>query len=137
MDLSAIEYVLQATRHPGYYFSRAIIPLMIIIFVSWSVFWLDPSHLGTQISLSVTTIVMLFIFQLKLGDILPRISYLTRTDQFVLASQVLVFLALIESIASGTLAAAGKQALAKKLDRLSRWASPAAFFVVLLIAFWV
>jgi hypothetical protein len=137
LDLSAFDYKVQATRHPGYYFLRAILPLMIIIFVSWTVFWLDPSHLGTQIGLSATTIVMLFVFQLKLGDILPRISYLTRTDWFVLASQALVFLALVESITSGTLATAGKQAFAKRLDRLSRWAFPAAFAALLVFAFWV
>lgn len=137
VDLSRFNYELEARRHPGYYFLRAIFPLMIIIFVSWTVFWLDPSQLGTQIGLSATTIVMLFVFQLKLGDLLPRISYLTRTDLFVLASQVLVFLALVQSIISGTLAVSGKQTLARRLDRWARFIFPASFVVVLLIAFWV
>jgi gamma-aminobutyric acid receptor subunit beta len=137
LDLSGFEYELEVARQPGYYFLRAIIPMMMIIFVSWTVFWLDPSHLGTQIGLSATVIVVLFIFQLKLGDILPRVSYLTRTDHFVLGSQLLVILALVEAVASGTLATAGNQALARKIDRLSRWVFPALFAALVIFAFLV
>ncbi|MFQ5541646.1 MAG: hypothetical protein ACE5E2_02360, partial [Candidatus Binatia bacterium] len=62
--------------------------------------------------------------------------YLTRVDRFVLGSLVLVFLALAEAITSGVLAARGKEALARRLDRWARFIFPAAFVVVLVLALW-
>jgi hypothetical protein len=104
--------------------------------MSWAVFWLDPVHLGTQVGLSATTMVILVIFQLNLGAVLPRVSYLTRVDYFTLGSLILVFLALVEAVTSGTIAAKGKHALAQRLDRWSRVVFPTSFVLLLIIAFW-
>jgi len=81
--------------------------------------------------------VILVIFQLNLGTILPRVSYLTRVDYFVLGSLILVFLALVEAVTSGVIAARGKEALARKLDRWSRWFFPASFLMLVALAFLV
>ncbi|MBW8065789.1 MAG: hypothetical protein FVQ04_07925, partial [Nitrospira sp.] len=132
-NFSRFDYEFEATRRSGFYVWKVIVPLMLFIFMSWAVFWLDPVHLGTQIGLSATVMVILVIFQLNLGTILPRVSYLTRVDYFVLGSLILVFLALVEAVMSGVIAARGKEALARKLDRRSRWAFPASF--LMLIAF--
>ncbi len=135
-SFSRIDFELVATRHAGFYVWNMIIPMMIFIFMSWGVFWLDPIHLGTQIGLSATVMVILVVFQLNLRAILPRVAYLTRVDRFVLGSLVLVFLALAEAITSGVLAARGKEALARRLDRWARFIFPAAFVVLLALAFW-
>ncbi len=109
---------------------------MLFIFMSWTVFWLDPEHLATQVGLAATTMVILVVFQLNIGAVLPRVSYLTRMDYFVLGSSFLVFLALIEAVTSGTIAAQGKHVLAKKLDRWSRVVFPTSFILLLIFAFW-
>ena len=132
-NFSRFDYEFGATRRSGFYVWKVIVPLMLFIFMSWAVFWLDPVHLGTQIGLSATVMVILVIFQLNLGTILPRVSYLTRVDYFVLGSLILVFLALVEAVTSGVIAGRGKEALARKLDRWSRWVFPASF--LMLIAF--
>lgn len=135
-NFSRFDYEFTATRHSGFYVWKVIVPLMLFIFMSWAVFWLDPEHLGTQVGLSATTMVILVIFQLNLGAVLPRVSYLTRVDYFVLGSLILVFLALLEAVMSGNIAGRGKHALAKKLDRWSRVVFPASFVILLAFAFW-
>ena len=135
-NFSRFDYEFGTKRHSGFYVWKVIVPLMLFIFMSWTVFWLDPEHLGTQVGLSATTMVILVIFQLNLGAVLPRVSYLTRVDYFVLGSLILVFLALIEAVTSGTIAARGKHALAQKLDRWSRVVFPASFILLLIFAFW-
>ncbi len=133
-NFSRFDHEFGATRRSGFYVWKVIVPLMLFIFMSWAVFWLDPVHLGTQVGLSATVMVILVIFQLNLGTILPRVSYLTRVDYFVLGSLILVFLALVEAVTSGVIAARGKEALARKLDRWSRWAFPASFFMLIAFA---
>ncbi len=133
-NFSRFDYEFEATRRSGFYVWKVIVPLMLFIFMSWAVFWLDPVHLGTQIGLSATVMVILVIFQLNLGTILPRVSYLTRVDYFVLGSLILVFLALAEAVTSGVIAARGKEALARRLDRWSRWVFPASFFMLIAFA---
>lgn len=132
-----IDYGLTGTRHPGFYVWKVILPLTLFVFMSWAVFWLDPSQLGTQVGLSATVMVICVIFILNLGTLLPKVPYLTRVDRFVFGSLILVFLALIEAVTSGTLASQGKEAFAKTLDRWSRFIFPGSFFLVFIFAFFV
>jgi hypothetical protein len=136
-NFSRFDYKFGATRLPGFYVWKVIFPLMLFVFMSWAVFWLDPAQLGTQIGLSATVMVICVIFMLNLGTVLPKVPYLTRVDRFVVGSLVLVFLALIEAVTSGGIAAAGKGELARKLDWWSRFIFPAAFVVVFIFAFFV
>jgi len=135
--LSQFEYEVTATRHAGFYVRKVIFPLILVIIMSWAVFWLDPVHLATQVGLSATVMVILVIFELNLGTLLPRVSYSTRVDTFLLGSRLLVFLALVEAVTTGILAAGGKEALARRLDRWARWVFPASLVVVLVLAFWL
>ncbi len=134
---SRFDYEFVARRHSGFYVRTVMFPLMLFIFMSWAVFWLDPIHLGTQIGLSATVMVILVIFQLNLGTFLPRVAYSTRIDLFVLGSQILVFLALVEAVTSGVLAGRGKEVFARRIDWWARWVFPAAFAVVLVLGFWL
>ncbi len=135
-DFSLFVYRLEARRHPFYYFLKIVFPLTMIILMSWVVFWLNPSHLGTQLGLSASIIVILGIFQLSLLDLLPRVPYMTRMDHFLLVSQILVFVALLESVTSGVVAERNP-ALAQRLDWWSRCIFPTAFVVLVLFAFLV
>lgn len=135
--LVRFSYELPATRHVAVYLMKVIAPVMMFIIMSWLVFWLDPTLLAAQVGLSATVMVILVIFHLRLGSLLPLVPYATRMDIFLQLSQILVFLALVKAVTSGALAARGKEALARRLDRWSRWAFPASFVVVLVLAFWL
>ncbi len=136
-NFSTFVYEIEATPHAGFYVWKVVLPLMIFIFMSWTVFWLKPSYLGTQIALSATVMVILVVFQLNLVTVLPRVSYLTRVDRFVLGSLFLVFMALLEAVTSGTLSAQEKQALAERLDRWARGVFPIIFVGLVVGAFWL
>jgi len=68
-----------------------------------------------------------------LACLLPRLPYMTRMDYFLLASTVLVFLALMEVVLTTFLAHHKRAPLARKVDRLARLAFPAAFLFVFAI----
>jgi hypothetical protein len=104
--------------------------------MAWTVFWLDPSQLGPQLGVSTASVFSFVAFQVRLAELLPGVSYLTRIDRFILGSTALVFLAFGEAILTGTLAASGRTELARRIDRWARWVYPALFAVVLYVTRW-
>ncbi len=129
---SIYRFSLPAVRLPDYYIYKVILPLTMIVMMSWAVFWIDPNQLEPQMALAATSVLTLIAFQFTMNDILPRVGYFTLLDKFILTSSILVFLALVEAVATGYLAWNHKERTAKILDRSSRWAFPGSFIVVVL-----
>jgi len=134
-DYSIFEFHIPAERRSGYFIWKVILPLMLIVFMSWTVFWINPSQVGPQISMSATSMLTLIAFQFAMGSMLPRLSYFTIMDRFVVGSTFLVFLALIESITTNYLVTTDKENLALKMDRYCCWIFPTIFLVFVLIVF--
>lgn len=125
--LSQVHFEISARRRPEYYLWKVLLPLVLIVAMSWSVFWINPAQFGPQIGMSATSMLTLIAFQFAMAGILPRLSYFTALDAFITASTVLVFLALLESLTTAYLVSVERKALALRLDRICRWAFPVAF----------
>ncbi len=128
---------VRGTRYAGYYVWKVIFPLILVVFMSWTVFWIDPSHAGPQISVATTSILTLIAYQFVLGRLVPELSYLTRLDLFTIGSTGLVFLALVEVVTTTALAAGDRLALAKRIDYWARIVFPASYLVVIAVSFWI
>jgi len=130
-------YVLEfdAKRFLGYYRSKIILPLLLIVAMSWLVFWIDPELAGPQISIAVTSMLTLIAYRFMVGGMLPKISYLTRMDWFTSASTLLVFLTLVEATVTVMLTKRGRPERAQTIDRFSRWGFPLAYVFVFVWAF--
>lgn len=131
-----LDYTFKATRQIAFYYWKVLAPLMVILFLSWAVFWIDPSQVGAQIGVSGTSILSLIAFLFRLESILPPVSYLTHMDHFIFTSLVLVFFAYVEALVSTTIALKGNQKLALKLDFICRITYP-VIFIIILIVFWI
>jgi hypothetical protein len=128
-------FAIKAQRKVEYYVMKIILPLVFIVMMSWAVFWIDPKHEGTQITVAMTSMLTLIAFRFAMGSSLPEISYLTRMDSFILVSTILVFASLIEVIITSTLARSGRLEIARSLDRWCRGLFPALFILLTLKAF--
>ena len=124
-----------ARRHLGFFVGKGYVSVAIIVFMSWIVFWIDPQAVAPRISVSVTSMLTLVAYRFLLGGDLPKISYLTRLDYFLLGTTIVVFLSLIEVTWTSTLSSRGKAEAARRIDRCSRWVFPAVFFTMSTIAF--
>ena len=127
VTINRIRFVFPARRLPGYFAYKVVLPLALIVAMSWSVFWLDPKHLQAQLGVASASVLTAIAFQLSLVDLLPQIPYLTRMDRFVLGSTVLVFAALAEVIWTSNLSVRDRLALARRLDRFARYLFPAVY----------
>lgn len=130
-------YYFYGDRLTNFYIWTLIIPLCVIICMSWSVFWLDPQPelFGPQAGIASTAMLTVVAFRFVLVNFIPNVSYMTRMDKFLLGALILVFLALIEVIATSDLAKRGKLEKARKIDFISRFAFPTVFALMILFSF--
>ena len=122
--------VVTAKRHTSHYVLKIILPLVLIVAMSWIVFWIDPKQSGTQIGVSTTSMLTLIAYRFMVGGDIPAVPYLTRLDHFILGSTILVFAALAQAVMTAILASKGRSALARRIDTWCRLLFPAVFVAV-------
>ena len=91
-DLSSrFEVYFEAVRRSEFIILTFIIPLALIVGMSWIVFWIDPREIRSQFSVSVITVLTLISYYFTLTSRLPEIPYLTRMDIYIFGSTIIVF----------------------------------------------
>lgn len=127
MPRSVFEITIDAQRYVSFYIWKVIIPIALIVVMSWSVFWVDSRQFGTQLGLSATSVLTMVAFIFATTALLPRLGYFTMLDKFIAGATVMVFLALLQSLATGYLSDRGFHPVARRIDRSSRLLFPLAF----------
>ena len=127
----------EGTRLLHHYVIKAIIPLVLIVMMSWVVFWMDPKQVPNQLGVAVTTVLTLIAYHIALSGRLPDIPYLTHMDKFLFSSTVLVFMALIEVVITSHLSSTEQLVKARRIDRTARWLFPLVFVSALAYSFYI
>ena len=135
LQYSGYVFEFTASRNVQHYILKVILPLVLIVMMSWSVFWTEPTNSNTQFSIAVTSMLTLIAYRFAVDTQLPRLPYMTRLDVFFLVSTLLVFLTLIEVLVTTILDNNDQLARAKKLDRYCRVIFPAVFLLVSILTF--
>ena len=129
---SRYDFNISAERIKAYYLWKVILPLCLIVAMSWCVFWINPAQYGPQIGLSATSMLTLIAFIFATTNMVPRLGYLTLLDRFIVYSTILVFLALVESLTTIYLVSKEKKELALRIDNMSRFVFPIIFGVIII-----
>lgn len=136
-DLANTTYFITAKRNINYYIWKVIIPLAMVVFMSWLVFWVDPIQIGAQLTIGATAMLTMIAYQFTLSNLIPPVSYLTRLDTFILLSNIIVFIALLEAILTSNLVSHDKKTIARRIDYLARFIFPILFAMVFIKSFWI
>ena len=126
---------IQVERRPSYFIWKIIFPLCLIVIMSWIPRWLDPKETSTSIGISTTAFLTLVAYLFAITVLLPKVSYLTRMDDFILLSTLLVFLGLIQTVISTYLINFGHMAQVERINKLSRMVYPLLLLIVLAVSF--
>lgn len=81
-------------RKYGYYVWKVLIPILIIMCVSWSVFWMSRDVLAQRQRQASTALLTIVAFQFVAAGFLPRVPYLTLMDTIILWSFCVIAMAL-------------------------------------------
>jgi hypothetical protein len=133
--VDSFSFLFTAKRLPNHHLIKIIAPLLMIVILSWLVFWLDPSEGGSQLGVAVTSFLTMIAYHVALSSSLPEISYLTRLDVFVFGATLLVFLAVIEVVITTGLSRTGRIKAARWMDRVCRILFPGALALVAVYAY--
>jgi neurotransmitter-gated ion-channel len=134
-EYSSYTFEFTASRNVQHYILKVILPLVLIVMMSWSVFWIDPNTSNSQISIAVTSMLTLIAYRFAVDSQLPRLPYMTRLDAFFLVSTLLVFFSLIEVLVTTILDNNQQTERAKKIDRYCRVIFPAIFVIASIAIF--
>lgn len=127
-----VTFSFKAHRRAGYFIGKVIIPLLLIVAMSWVVFWIDPKATGTMISVAITAMLTLIAYRFAVGANLPKVDYMTRLDLFILWSSIMVFTSLIQVLITSHFANSDRLALARNIDLWCRWLFPTIFVLIAL-----
>ena len=134
-------FSMEVKRYTNFFKFKVVLPLILIVMMSWLVFWIDPSLISSQISVAVTAMLTMIAYRFALAGMLPRLPFLTTMDFFVIASTIMVFLSMVEVIYTAYLTTNNRLEKARMIDRKARWVAPLIYFVLtaetLFIRFWI
>jgi hypothetical protein len=80
---SSFVLTMDVQRKPFFLVRLVFFPLLLIVILSWSVFWMDRASLGDRISISFIGLLTAVAYQTVVSEILPQISYLTLIHGFI------------------------------------------------------
>lgn len=123
-------------KRVSFYIGRLVIlPLIVIVLLTFSVFWMDRLSLGDRISVSFIGILTAVAYQVVMNDIMPRIGYVTWIDGFLNLSFLLMVGTVIINLVVGGLDQQKKHGVAHRIDCLCRWIFPLTYLGLILISF--
>ncbi|MFM8413710.1 MAG: hypothetical protein ACKOCX_03200 [Planctomycetota bacterium] len=111
-----------------------LFPLLVLVSVVWSIFWVDIDSLPDRLNISFIGVLTIVAYQFVVLEDLPRMSYLTFTDTVLLISFMMMAATVPQSLLIHSLVRKGKQQLARRIDRTCRWAFPVVFVLLLAAA---
>ncbi len=103
--------------------------------MSWLPRWLDPEQVGTNIGISTSAFLTLVAYIFAITVLLPRVSYITRLDRFILLSTLMLFAELLQTVGNSMLLKKHTKASVERMELHSRWAYPLLLLAVLIGSF--
>jgi hypothetical protein len=127
IEVAGFVFKFTAKRYAVYYVWQVIVPLILIVMMSWGGFYIDPTNAGARIGVATSSMLTLIAYRFMLGQLIPRLPYMTRLDYFTLGSTILVFLTLGEVIVTTNLSLTERGENALKINRWCRFLFPMVF----------
>lgn len=125
-DYDRLSFLVRLDRHTGYYVWKIMLPMLVIVALSWIVFWLSDERLGRRAGISSTGILTLIAYQFVVFGALPRFPYLTIMDYFIMISLLTVAATMIVNLVGSRLDDQGRL----RLDRVCRGVFPSAYALI-------
>ena len=128
---SRLVTTIQLQRRSWQYVWEILFPLLVLVSVVWSIFWVEIDSLADRLNISFIGVLTIVAYQFVLVENMPRMSYLTFLDSVLISSFLMMALTVPQSLLIHSLVRKGKQRLARTIDRTSRWLFPLVYFLLL------
>ena len=120
-------------RMPQHFLLSIIFPLIILVCLSWIVFWMDEEATSDRINVSFIGILSVVAYYFVIQDSIPSISYITLIDCFMIVTFFILAASVIFTLIVDKLNKSGRVHVWDKIDRIARWAFPSFYISVSLL----
>jgi hypothetical protein len=114
-----VEIDLMVQRRYRYYVWKVFLPLLFMVAIAYSAFWIKIADYYTQISITLTAILTEIAFLFAISGSLPKVPYLTFIDAFFLITFVFSCASIVELVVV-------QPGLSSRIGRAMRTASAAS-----------
>jgi hypothetical protein len=128
---SRLVTMITLERRSWQYVWEILFPLLVLVSVVWAIFWVETDSLADRLNISFIGVLTIVAYQFLLVESMPRMSYLTFTDMVLLVSFLMMAATVPQSLLIHSLVRKGRLAVARRIDRICRWAFPLAYGLVL------
>ena len=130
---SSFQFHLHAQRKTQYYTLRILIPITIIIIISWVTFFLRDYR--KRIDIAGGNLLLFIAFNFVVSGDLPRLSYLTFMDTILFTAFLITSLTIVINVMLRYMEVNERIALARRTDHYIIWAYPMLYILGLSIAY--
>ncbi|GAB4270323.1 MAG TPA: hypothetical protein DIU37_02310 [Opitutae bacterium] len=121
---------LNIKRDPYFFLWRLVLPLVLLVVMTWSIFWMDGERLNDRIKVCSYGFLTSVTFSLAVSTMLPKVSYLTFLDKILIGTYIYIMLAAIESSLRHIFSRNGREELAYKIDYWCRPIFPLTYVLL-------
>jgi len=132
VPFSTLSFDVSITRDSGFYLWKIFLTIVIIVALTWVVFWMSGEGLGRRAGVSSSGILTVIAYQFVTSASLPKVSYLTVADKVMILSIMTISATMLESIIVDrwTMSNPSKKL---KIDRICRVAFPLVYLSLLAV----
>ncbi len=117
-----------AERLVAYYFWQLIVPLFLIISISWSVFWIK--NISDQLTTSFTLMLTLVAFNFNTSSMLPNLPYRTFIEALITVGYLSIFINLVIIVFGSAILKKKSKEAYTRLMTYCRYIFPMAFLIL-------
>lgn len=132
-DSSRFQFHFHAKRKTTYYKLRIIAPIVIIILMSWVIFFLQDYR--KRIDFAAGNLLLLIAFNFTISNDLPRLSYLTFMDSILFTAFVITSMAVIVNVMLRYIEIHDRVELARRIDYFIIWTYPLLYVAGVTVAY--
>jgi len=129
---SRYSFHFEAARHLTFYVLRILVPILIIILLTYVTFLLKDY--GKRAEIASANLLLFIAFNFTIAGDLPRLSYLTFLDAVLVATFVITGTTVAYNLYLRWLATERQKEIAERIDRVMVWLYPAAYIAALVLA---
>jgi hypothetical protein len=126
-NINAQYISLEIKRNFEYYIFKLLLPILLLLGLTWSIFWIDLHDLETRITISIVTFLALIAYNFVIDNDLAKLSYLTFLDCVVLVSYLFAGLPTFMAIYCKQKVINNEIEWGQKINSISKVAFPAFY----------
>ena len=128
-EISEFVVTVEIKRRPTHMIISIILPMVLLVSLTWSVFWMDNETLANRINITFIGILSVVAYYFVILNNVPEVSYLTLTDAFIISTFLILAAGVVITVVMENYTREDKPERAARVDRICRWAFPLAYFL--------